>query len=462
MPSGRLLIADDEEGNREFLAEALQLEGYQVTTAKDGEEAIKQIEADTFDVVLTDLKMPKATGIEVLKAIQRTNSEAVGVVFTAFGTIESAVQAMKAGAADYISKPFHLDEIRIVVRKALEFRRLKGENQHLKRQLRQKYRFDNLIGDSENMQRVYRMIEKVADTDSTVLILGESGTGKELVARALHYNSRRQDRPLVPVNCGAIPEDLLESELFGHVKGSFTGALNTRIGRFELASGGTIFLDEIGDMSPNLQVKLLRVLQEQEFEPIGSTKTVKVSVRVIAATHQNLEEVVAKRTFREDLYYRLNVIPIHLPPLRERCSDIPLLVEHFLARFKKEKQREVVGLDPGVMEWLQRYPWPGNVRELENMIERMVILKVKDTIGLEDLPENLRSKDAGGSSLGRLEIPEAGIDLKRAVNDFERELILQALRRSNWVKNKAAKLLQLNRTTLVEKMKKIELTRAAS
>lgn len=344
---------------------------------------------------------------------------------------------------------------------ALEHRNLKRENINLKNQLKKKYKFENIIGDSEKMQRVFETIEKVADTESTILILGESGTGKELIAKAIHYNSYRREGPFVPVNCAAIPSELLESELFGHEKGAFTNAIRTRIGRFELANGGTLFLDEIGDMSPNLQSKLLRVLQERQFDRIGGMKTIKIDIRVIAATHQNLKKGVEEGKFREDLYYRLNVIPIEIPPLRERKSDIPLLAHHFLSQFKKNKKLKIQGINGEALGRLMQYHFPGNVRELENMIERIVILSNNEIITLDDLPEKLQSLPETTGPIP-IEIPEDGISLDTAVSEFERTLILQALNKTGWVKNKAAQLLNLNRTTLIEKIKRQNLRRPDS
>jgi len=313
--------------------------------------------------------------------------------------------------------------------------------------------FKDIIGQSDRMQETFRLIEKVADSDSTVLIYGESGTGKELVARAIHFNSYRKNKPLVPINCGAIPEDLLESELFGHVRGAFTGATTTRSGRFESADGGTIFLDEIGDMSARLQVKVLRVLQEKEFEPVGGNKTIKINVRIIAATHRDLEKAVQKGIFREDLFYRLNVIPITLPPLREKKSDIPLLISHFLDHFNKEKNQKVEGISEEAMKIIMRYSWPGNVRELKNLVEWLVVVKREGRILPEDLPEKLR-RENNDVLIPKIEISDDGICLNTAVSEFEKVLILQSLKNTNWVKNKAAKLLHLNRTTLVEKIKR--------
>ena len=459
MASERILVIDDEGRNREFLKEFLDVEGFDVETAKDGQEGIEILEKMDFDLVLTDLKMPRADGLAVLEGLQRINPQTVAIVFTGFGSIDTAVKAVKLGAYDYITKPLKMEEISLVIHRALEHRKLSLENEMLRRQLKRKYKFDNIVGDSEGMQQVFRLVEKIANTDSTVLIYGESGTGKELIARAIHFNSDRRERPLIPVNCGAIPEELLESELFGHEQGAFTGATRTRIGRFELGNGGTIFLDEIGDMSPALQVKILRVLQEHEFERVGGMKTIKVDIRVIAATNKDLEKNVAEGKFREDLFYRLNVIPIQLPPLRDRPADIPLLVNHFTQMYNGKNGHNITGVSPEAMELLTSYEWPGNVRELENMIERIVILKGEGLIEPGDLSEKILASDSG-TLHPRVRIPENGISFNTAVTEFERELILQALNRTNWVKNKAAKLLNLNRTTLVEKMKKINLTRA--
>ena len=460
MSDARLLIVDDDERARVLLGRFLEVEGYNVATAKDGADALDKFEDVNYDLVITDLKMPNIGGIDLLKAIQTKQTNTIGIVVTGFASIDTAVEAMKAGAFDYVTKPFQLDEIRIAVQRALEYQRLQSENVTLKKQLKTKYKFENIVGDSPKMQAVFRMIEKVCDSDSTVLIQGDSGTGKELVARAIHYNSPRRDRYLVPVNCGAIPENLLESELFGHVKGAFTGASANRIGRFEAADGGTIFLDEIGDMSPKLQVKVLRVLQEHEFEPVGSTKTIKVDVRVIAATNQNLEEAVAARTFREDLFYRLNVIPINLPQLKERVSDVPLLVNHFIRSFSETKKREPLKITPEAMDAMCAYEWPGNVRELENLIERLMILCENDSLSLSDLPDKIHQNKSGGLAED-FDIPDSGICFNTIVNEFENRIILRALDMADGNKNMAAKLLNLKRTTLVEKIKKKGLLEAA-
>ena len=461
MPNESILVADDSERTREGIAELLRGRGYEVNTAADGEEAIKAIDATFFDVALIDLNMPKASGMTVLNHLQDHSPESIGIIITGHGTIQNAVEAIKAGAFDYLAKPVRMDEIHIVLQRALEYRDLKRENIILKRQVKRKYRFANFVGDSLPMQQVFRVVEKVADTDSTVLIFGESGTGKELVAKAIHYHSSRRDKPLIPVNCGAIPEDLLESELFGHEKGAFTNAIRTRIGRFEMADGGTIFLDEIAEMSPGLQVKLLRLLQEKRFERLGGNRTLECDVRIVAATNKDLEKEVKESKFREDLFYRLNVIPIVVAPLRERVSDIPLLAHHFLEGFTKAKKSRIRGISPQAMEALRNYSWPGNVRELENLMERLVILTEGETIDLVDLPEEIAGARKTKTTTP-LEIQLENGSLGDAVEEFERQLIIQALDKTGWVKNRAAKLLKMNRTTLVEKMKRQRIQKASS
>jgi DNA-binding NtrC family response regulator len=452
----KVLVVDDEIKIREQFSEVLQGEGFNVETAENGEIAIEKIDEGFFDVVLIDLNMPKVDGMTVLKHLVENVSDSVGIILTGYASIRNAVEAMKLGAYDYLAKPVKMEEVVMVIRRALELRDLRRENFSLKRQLKKKYQFSNFIGDSLQMQKVFRIIEKVADTNSTVLILGESGTGKELVARAIHYHSYRRDKPLIPVNCGAIPAELLESELFGHEKGAFTNAIRTRIGRFELAHGGTIFLDEVAEMSPHLQVKLLRVLQEQEFERLGGTKTIKIDVRILAATNKVLEKAVESGSFREDLYYRLKVIPIQLPPLRDRRGDIPLLIHHFLTETSSAKKKKIRGISKDVIKAMEQYEWPGNVRELENVIERMIILCEGDYLTMEDLPEKIGSMPAPPVQAvrGAGAIPEGGLSLNHAVNEYEKQLILHALEKAGWVKNRAAKLLKMNRTTLVEKIKK--------
>lgn len=456
MGGERILVVDDEEINRDFLQELLTQQGYDVKTASDGMMALDLLKNEAFHVVLSDLRMPRVNGIELVRQLKEIAPFTVGIIFTGYAAIETAVEAIKVGAYDYIPKPFRVEVIQVVLQRALEYQRLNHENISLRRQLKAKYKFENIVSDHEKMQDVFEIVEKVSNSDSTVLIYGESGTGKELIARAVHYNSYRQDKPLVPINCGAIPGELLESELFGYEKGAFTGATSLRIGRFELAHGGTVFLDEIGEMSPALQVKLLRVLQQREFERVGGTRTIKIDVRIIAATNKNLEELVAKNQFREDLFYRLNVIPIHIPPLRERNTDIPLLVAHFMTRFNAEKKRHIDGVSPEAMDRLMHYAWPGNVRELENLIERITILKGQGVITPADLPEKLVPPVVSGL-VPNVDIPNTGLDFDNAVQAFERHLLTKALERTQGVKSKAAELLHMNRTTLVEKVKKLRL-----
>lgn len=453
MAKAKILVVDDELKIRESFSDILGLEDFDVDTAQNGEVAIEMIEQDYYDVALIDLNMPKVDGMEVLKYLVEHSVDTIGIILTGYATIRNAVEAMKAGAFDYLAKPVKMEEVIMVIERALEFRDIKRENVALKNQLKKKYKFENFIGDSTQMHQVFRVIEKVADTDSTVLILGESGTGKELVAKAIHYNSMRRDKPLIPVNCGAIPEDLLESELFGHEKGAFTNAIRTRIGRFEMSNGGTIFLDEIAEMSPHLQVKLLRILQEQEFERLGGTKTIKCDIRVIAATNQDLDKLVLENEFREDLYYRLRVIPIEIPPLRDRRSDIPLLIHHFVDQMVKTRGKTIKGVSKDVVKTFMDYEWPGNVRELENIIERMVILTDSDSLTVQDIPDKILQKHKS-DEVGPSIIPDDGFSLSNAINEYERLLIIRALEKADWVKNRAAKLLNMNRTTLVEKIKK--------
>ncbi|PKN65452.1 MAG: DNA-binding response regulator [Deltaproteobacteria bacterium HGW-Deltaproteobacteria-15] len=453
MSDTKILVVDDESKVREHFTEFLKHEGFEVHAAENGEIAINMTRQGLYDVILIDLNMPKVDGMAVLRHLVDHLQESIGIILTGHATIKNAVEAMKIGAYDYLTKPVKMEEVLMVIKRALEFRDLRRENLALKKQLKNKYKFENFIGDSPQMNKVFRVIEKVADTDSTVLILGESGTGKELVARALHYHSSRRDKPLVPVNCGAIPEDLLESELFGHEKGAFTHAIKTRIGRFELADGGTIFLDEVAEMSPHLQVKLLRILQEQEFERLGATKTIRCDVRILAATNKDLDKLVQESAFREDLYYRLKVIPIEIPPLRDRRTDIPLLVHHFLENTSRNKKKKIKGISKDVMRAFMGYDWPGNVRELENIIERMVILTEGTSLTMDDVPEKIARKQVSEQPIKAV-IPDEGISLSNAINEYERQLIITALEKAEWVKNRAAKLLNMNRTTLVEKIKK--------
>lgn len=460
IPSPHILVIDDEPLTLELIMERLGEEGYIVDVALSGEEGIAKAGQRTFDFVITDLNMPGIDGMQVLDHFTEHYPDAFVVVITGYGSIETAVQAVKKGAFDYLSKPAKADEILLILERAIELRALRNENLLLRSQIQERFRSGRIIGQSPPMHALYRTIQRVAKTDSTVLILGESGTGKELIADAIHYNSDRKDKPFVPINCGAIPEELLESELFGHEKGSFTGAVKERKGRFELAHQGTVFLDEIGEMSQKLQVKLLRFLQERKFERIGGARTIQVDVGIIAATNKDLEKAVTTGEFREDLYYRLNVIPIYVPPLRDREGDVPLLIQHFLARHCHEKDIPLKRISKIAMAALEQYNWPGNVRELENLIERLVILTEEDEIGLEDLPPRIRQCGPKRPTLS-LETPQLqitlapeGIDLKRTLEDLEDRLILDALEMAGGVKNKAAQLLGLNRTTLIEKMKK--------
>ncbi|HPP05990.1 MAG TPA: sigma-54 dependent transcriptional regulator [Syntrophorhabdaceae bacterium] len=471
---GKIIIVDDEEGILMLLTEFLRENGYEVDPFIDSKEALSALKAGGYQILITDMSMPKIDGLQLISYIQKEYLNTLGIVITGYGTLENAINAMRCGAFDYILKPFKLEDILTIVESAVYYHNLiiKGglnqrlsskanlmkrfsqsrlllENALLKERLKDKYRFHNIIGISFGMQKVFELIEKVAETNATVLITGESGVGKELVAKAIHYNSLRKDNPMVVVNCGAIPENLLESELFGYEKGAFTGAYNTKYGKFEIADKGTIFLDEIGDMSLSLQVKFLRVLQEKTFERIGGAKSIKVDVRFIAATNRDLEQMVKEGKFREDLYYRLNVVPIHIPPLRERKQDIPLLINYFLEQSNRLNDASVEGFDEGALEVMMAYDYPGNVRELNNIVERVVVLKKKGVITIEDLPEKLwGSKEK-----------EEQIDIQKGyetlVTEFERAIIMKALKETKGVKSKAASILNMNRTTLIEKMKRL-------
>jgi len=441
----KILVVDDEKSLREVMSIMLKRAGYSVTEAADGEEAIGQVSRDIFDLVITDLRMPKADGMDVLKAVKSSSPDTVVLVVTAFATADSAVEAMKHGAYDYLTKPFQVDEVQLIIRNALEKRRLSTENMLLKREMASQSSFAQIVGQSEAMQKVFDVVRKVADAKSNVLICGESGTGKELVARAIHYNSARSAMPFVAVNCSAVPETLLESELFGHMKGSFTGAVANKAGLFEVANGGTIFLDEIGDTTPAIQVKLLRVIQEREFRRVGGNQDMKVDVRVIAATNRDLEKAVADGSFREDLYYRLDVIPIRLPPLRLRTGDIPLLVKHFLEKFAQESGKAAPVLTPEAMHVLLGHEWRGNVRELENLIERVVAFAAGGSVTEHDIRGWLHHSVTPQAQQGiPTDLPEDGLDLEGLINGIEKDLLMKALERTRWVKKKAARLLRLN------------------
>ena len=452
-----MLVVDDEELYRRALERILRRVGYEVITARDAKEALALVAEQPPELVLSDIQMPGINGLELVRQIKDVAPDLPCIVVTGYGSAEQSVEALRAGAFLYLEKPFdqgHLDVVRRLVQQAIEMGQLKAENRLLHRELRSRFGFQSIVGTSPALRHMLDIVAKVAETDSTVLITGESGTGKELIARALHYNSPRAERMFTTVNCGAIPEALLESELFGHVKGAFTNADSNREGRFSVADGGTIFLDEIGDMSPNLQVKLLRVLQEMTFEPVGSSHTQTVDVRVVAATNQDLEQAIAEKRFRSDLFYRLNVIPIEAPPLRVRAEDVPLLAQHFLEQTRQDKSKTVDGFSHEAMDVLVRHTWPGNVRELENLVERLVVLSSGPQIETEDLPASVLPPIPTTHTVPAPSVPSSGLSFRDVVDDFETDLILQALEQTHWNKNQAAKLLGLNRTTLIEKIKK--------
>lgn len=456
MRNQRILILDDESSLRSALFRVLDKKGFSVITASKIEEAKALIQSDTaIDLAIVDLNLPDGDGIEFMSNLKILHPASEVIILTGHGTIESAIRATQKGAFHFVTKPFNLEELISLVEKALSHKKLHQENIQLRSELNKKYKFDQIIGSSEQIKTVLHLVEKVADSESTVLIQGESGTGKELIARAIHYNSGRAEGPFITINCGAIPSELLESELFGHMKGSFTGAIANRIGRFEMADGGTIFLDEIGDLEPSLQVKLLRVLQERNFEPVGSTKTVSVDVRVIAATNVNLEDAVERGRFREDLFYRLNVIPILVPQLKERKTDIPILLNHFVQIFNKNKAQGLLGFTSEALTQLMNYNWPGNIRELENLVERLSILKGHGLVDVIDLPLKYKSSVPRDIlDVNILTIPDEGMDFNTAVDSYENALLMKALEKTGWNRNQAALLLRLNRTTLVEKIKK--------
>jgi len=435
----RVLIVEDEDKLRRVLELQLQSAGFEVEKASSAEEALRKV--DRADLILTDLRLPGMNGLELLESIRRQNSHVPVVVMTAFGTIEAAVEAMKAGAADFLLKPFSLDHLMTVVNKALEVRALRDENRKLREELGVRYDWTNIIGRSPAMQEIFGTISRVAPTRATVLLCGESGVGKDLIARAIHYHSPRSGRPFVKINCTAIPENLMESELFGYEKGAFTGATSSKPGKFEQADGGTVFLDEIGDVPPSIQVKLLRILQEREFERLGSNKTRQIDVRVLAATNADLRAALEEGRFREDLYYRLNVMPINIPPLRERKEDIPFLAEHFVTKFSKELGSPVTSISSGAMQKLLEYHWPGNVRELENVIERSLVLCSGQTLEAADIRLDMapRTRAASADSF----LPD-GVTLE----EHEQNIIREALRRTNGNKSQAARLLGLTRNAL--------------
>ncbi|MEW6377606.1 MAG: sigma-54 dependent transcriptional regulator [Thermodesulfobacteriota bacterium] len=446
----RILIIDDEENFRHMLSVILKKERYEVETASNGEEGIQKIISSPFDQVLCDIRMPQMDGLEFLRETQKMNVDATIIMMSAYGTVDIAIEAMKLGAYDYISKPFKPDEIILTLRKAEEREQLRKENQQLRRAVEKEYSFENILSKNPKMQEIFDVIRKVASYKSTILITGDSGTGKELIARALHYHSDRSKNPFVPVNCGAIPENLLESELFGHVKGAFTDAIRTKKGLFEEADGGTLFLDEIGELPATLQVKLLRVLQEGEIRRIGESKPIKIDVRIVSATVKDLIKEVNEGRFRDDLFYRLNVLPIHIPPLRERKEDIPLLINHFIKKYSQSMNKNVMGIDPKALEIMMNYKWYGNVRELENTIERTIVLSDGENIELENLPPEIREFQEE-VQLGPL--VEEEYSIKKASKMLEANLIKKALRKTKGNHTHAARLLEISHRALLYKIK---------
>ena len=456
MTRQRILVVDDDESLRWVTQAQLQQAGYEVGAAAGGEAALESLREASADLVITDLRMPGMSGLDLLRRIRAQFPETVVVMVTAFGTVETAVEAMKAGAYDYITKPVNPEELKLVVGRVLEHVALREEVRSLRASLDRKYGFENILGRSTVLLHVLDMAARAARAASTVLIRGETGTGKELLAKAIHYNSPRKAMPFVTINCGAIPRDLLESELFGHAKGAFTGAVANKKGQAETADGGTLFLDEIGELPPELQVKVLRLVQQGEVAKVGAAGASKVDVRIIAATHRNLQAMIEDGTFREDLYYRLSVIPLELPPLRERPEDIPELVEHFFVKSRARNGRANLVLPPPLLPYFTAYRWPGNVRELENIVERLVVLGRGDEIALEDLPEFLRRTRPAVEEL-RLDLPPQGISLEAV----EKELILRALKKFHWNQSQAARYLDLSRKTLIYRMEKFGLRREA-
>ncbi len=440
----RVLVVDDERSMRELLAIVLRREGYEVLAAEDGQTGIAALEREPIDLLICDIKMPDMNGVEVLRAAKAIDQDIVAMMITAFASTESAVEAMRLGACDYLSKPFDVDELKMKVREKLESRDLRHENVLLKRALGARYEFSNIIGRSGPMLAVFKLVQTIARTTSTVLVTGESGTGKELVARAIHFNSLRRDRPFVALNCAALPDTLLESELFGHMRGAFTGADSNKKGLIEQAEKGTIFLDEIGEMSPSVQVKVLRVLQDRRFRRLGGLEEIEADIRIIAATNQDLAKMVSEGKFREDLFYRINVIPIHLPPLRDRQEDIPLLAEHFLGKYRAQMDKALTAISGEAMDLLTTYDWPGNIRELENVIEHAVALEQARVILPASLPEAIRTGVARALPAAAIALPESGFDLEEHVQEIERSYLAHALQKAGGVQVKAAELLGMS------------------
>ena len=450
MKPNRILLIDDDENLLYVTAHQLQQGGYEVTTATCGESGLEKFKQGNFEAVITDVALPKMSGVEILKNVRRLKKDVVVILITAFGTVEDAMEACTLGADDYVTKPFSREQLRFALEKALRLRHLQRENIQLKSELLDKYDFSKIVAKSGKMQEVLKMVGRVAETDATVLILGESGTGKELVAKAIHYNSPRKEQAFITVNCPSIPDHLLESELFGHVKGAFTGATKDRRGKFEQADGGTVFLDEIGDLKPELQAKLLRVIQEKEIERVGGDQPIKVDIRILAATNQNLEERVKQGLFREDLYYRLTVVPIKIPPLRERKEEIPYLAEHFLHKFARGRRLQFTSQ---ALDALLAYDWPGNVRELENAVERASILATSNLITPEVLPSPVKPRETEPVDGDIIRIPEEGI----ALDDIERQCLRIALEKAQGNQTRAAKFLRIPRHIFLYRMKKLGL-----
>jgi len=454
MSAKRILIVDDEESFRHMLSVILIKEGYEVETSANGEEGLQKAGTSSFDQILCDIRMPHMDGLAFLREIKKTGMEATIIVMSAYGTVDIAIEAMKLGAYDYISKPFKPDEIILTLRKAEEREQLRRENELLRKEVAKEYSFENIVSKNEEMQKIFDVIKKVSHYKSTVLITGESGTGKELVARALHYNSDRSQNPFIAVNCGAIPENLLESELFGHAKGAFTDAIRTKKGLFEEADGGTLFLDEIGELPGQLQVKLLRVLQDGEIRRIGESKPIQIDVRIVAATVKDLQKEVNEGRFREDLFYRLNVLPIHIPPLRERKEDIPLLIQHFIGKYNQAMGKNVKEVDHKAMEALMSYKWSGNVRELENTIERAIVLSEKNDIESENLPVEIQNF---GEQYPSEPLPDEEYSIKKASKSLEINLIKKALKKTKGNHTHAARLLEISHRALLYKIKEYEI-----
>jgi DNA-binding NtrC family response regulator len=449
----KILIVDDEMDALDLMEELFIKHGYETFTANNGLEALSVINEQEPDILISDMVMPEMDGIKLLDIVTKKHSEIAVIMITAHGTIETAVETMKKGAKDYILKPLRLDEILAKVETISQLKSLMKENQYLREKLSQKYNFNNIIGKNKKMLELFDLIKDIAKTNSTILINGESGTGKELIANAIHFNSDRIKKPFVKVNCGVLAENLLESELFGHMKGSFTGAIRDKLGRFEIANGGTIFLDEIGDISPNMQLKLLRVLQEGEFERVGGTETLKVDVRIIAATNRDLAQMMLNGEFRQDLYYRLNVIPLEVPPLRERKDDIPLLLSHFLEKFNKQFNKNIEIIEDDAMKCLQNYTWQGNIRELENLIERSVVLNKTSKLTIKDFPNYVLNSN------GEINFDfDADGSLIDIVDSYEKQIILRALKENNFNKLRTAEKLGIHRSTFMSKLKKYDIS----